>query len=76
MPEGFAPAFWAAAALPGALLTPPLAVPVVVPVEEPVVVPGVVVVPGEVVLLLVVCANASVLVNARTAASPSKRLPR
>src|SRR5882724_12975819 len=50
-----------------------VALPVVVPLtEEPVVVPGAVVTPGEVVLPVVLdCANASVLVNASAAASPS-----
>jgi hypothetical protein len=49
-------------------------VPVVVPVEEPVVVPGVVVMPDEVVLppvappVLVDCAMARVLVRARAVA--------
>jgi hypothetical protein len=76
VPDGLAPAFWAAAALPGALLTPALpTVPLVVPVEEPVVLPGVVVIPGEPVALpvappvLVVCAIASVLARASAVAS-------
>lgn len=78
VPEGLAPAFRAAAALPGALLTPALpTVPLVVPVEEPVVLPGVVV-PAEPVALpvappvLVVCAIASVLVRASAAASANE----
>jgi hypothetical protein len=76
VPDGLAPALCAAAALPGALLTPALpTVPLVVPVEEPVVLPGVVVVLGEPVALpvappvLVVCAIANVLVRARAVAS-------
>jgi hypothetical protein len=78
VPDGFAPAACAAAALPGPLLMPllPTVLPVVVPVEEPVVVPGVVVVtPGELLPVappvLVVCASASVLVKANAVASPN-----
>ena len=74
VPDGFNPLLWAAAALPAWLLMPllPTVLPVVVPVEEPVVVPGVVVMPGEVVLPPVVdCAIASVLVSASAAASPN-----
>ena len=74
VPDGFNPLLCAAAALPAWLLMPllPTVLPVVVPVEEPVVVPGVVVMPGEVVLPPVVdCAIASVLVSASAAASPN-----
>jgi hypothetical protein len=75
VPDGFNPLLCAAAALPAWLLMPllPTVLPVVVPVEEPVVVPGVVVMPGEVVLppVVVDCASASVLVNASAAASPN-----
>jgi hypothetical protein len=74
VPDGFNPLLCAAAALPAWLLMPllPTVLPVVVPLEEPVVVPGVVVMPGEVVLPPVVdCASASVLVNASAAASPN-----
>jgi len=77
VPDGLAPAACAAAALPAWLLMPllPTVLPVVVPVEEPVVVPGVVVTPGELLPVappvLVVCASASVLVNANAAASPN-----
>jgi hypothetical protein len=50
----------------------PTVLPVVVPVEEPVVVPGVVVMPGEVGLPPVFdCAIANVLVSASAAASPN-----
>jgi hypothetical protein len=77
VPDGFNPLLCAAAALPAWLLMPllPTVLPVVVPVEEPVVVPGVVVTPGELLPVappvLVVCAIASVLVNANAAASPN-----
>ena len=69
VPDGLAPAFCAAPALPGALLMP------TVPVEEPaVLVPGDVDMPEPVALpvappVLVVCAIASVLVRARAVAS-------
>lgn len=67
VPDGLAPAFCAAPALPGALLMP------TVPVEEPVVL-GVVDMPDPVALpvappVLVVCAIASVLVRASAVAS-------
>jgi hypothetical protein len=74
VPDGFNPLLCAAAALPAPLLIPLL--PVVVPVEEPVVVLGDVVAPGEVALPVlppvdVDCAIANVLVRASTAASPN-----
>ena len=85
VPDGFTPLLCAAPALPAWLLMPllptvlPVVVPgVVVPVEEPaelpeLVVPGLVVAPGEVALppVEVDCAIASVLVRASAAASPS-----
>ena len=73
VPDGFNPLLCAAAALPAWLLMPllPTVLPVVVPVEEPVVVPGVVVMPGEVLPPVVDCAIASVLVSASAAASPN-----
>ena len=74
VPDGFAPAFCAAPALPAPLLIPLLPT---VPVDEPVVAPGAVVpvdvvpVPVELAPPLVDCASAKVLVSANAAANPN-----
>jgi hypothetical protein len=79
-PDGFAPLFRAAAALPALLVTPvsaaPVALPDVVPpavvplVEDPVVVP-LVAAPPAAELPPVDCASAQVLVNASAVANPN-----